>query len=240
MALKGHFISGGLVGPLAGIESGSPNDIAGFDGSGNAGTRSLSDLLDAVFSNTQGSVLYRGSSAWAALAPGTSGQFLKTQGAGANPVWGTVATPVDTKIETRTSLSGNQSFTGLAGYQTVGLVFDGVTKASGGKLAIRVSTDNGSTFKSASGDYYVLSSTTLRKTDTTELLLHSVDDTGPSYGTFIISQFSLATPKVMRGSFNFSYSVAATTPLNAIQLLSVGAGGAINGGTVHLVGIPGS
>lgn len=45
-------------------------------------------LLDLI-GNTQGDVLYRGASSWAALAPGTSGQFLKTQGAGANPVWDT-------------------------------------------------------------------------------------------------------------------------------------------------------
>ena len=36
---------------------------------------------------TQGDVLYRDSSGLARLAAGTSGQFLKTQGAGANPVW---------------------------------------------------------------------------------------------------------------------------------------------------------
>ena len=42
--------------------------------------------LDAI-SSTQGSILYRGASAWAALAPGTSGHFLKTNGAAANPEW---------------------------------------------------------------------------------------------------------------------------------------------------------
>lgn len=49
----------------------------------------LSALMDALFSSSQGAVLYRGSSAWAALGPGTAGQFLKTQGAAANPVWAT-------------------------------------------------------------------------------------------------------------------------------------------------------
>jgi len=44
------------------------------------------------FSTTaQGSTLYfSGTGTVAALAPGTSGQFLKTQGAGANPAWDTV------------------------------------------------------------------------------------------------------------------------------------------------------
>lgn len=47
----------------------------------------VTSLLDRVFSSAQGSVLYRGASAWLALAPGTSGHFLQTQGAGANPQW---------------------------------------------------------------------------------------------------------------------------------------------------------
>lgn len=47
----------------------------------------ISSLLDKLFGSTQGSVVYRGASSWSALAPGTSGYVLKTQGAGANPTW---------------------------------------------------------------------------------------------------------------------------------------------------------
>ena len=39
----------------------------------------------------QGDIVYRDGSGLAKLGAGTSGQFLKTQGTGANPVWGTVA-----------------------------------------------------------------------------------------------------------------------------------------------------
>lgn len=38
---------------------------------------------------TQGDVLYRGASGWAALAPGGAGQVLQSGGAGANPSWAT-------------------------------------------------------------------------------------------------------------------------------------------------------
>jgi len=38
---------------------------------------------------TQGDILYRDGSGLARLAAGTNGQFLKTQGSGANPVWAT-------------------------------------------------------------------------------------------------------------------------------------------------------
>ncbi len=47
----------------------------------------LSEVLDFIGSAAQGDILYRDAAAWARLAAGTSGQFLKTQGAGANPVW---------------------------------------------------------------------------------------------------------------------------------------------------------
>jgi len=47
------------------------------------------NVVDLTMSGeAQGNVLYRGASAWAVLAPGTSGQALITSGAGANPYWG--------------------------------------------------------------------------------------------------------------------------------------------------------
>lgn len=42
-------------------------------------------------STTRGTVLFRGATNWQALAPGTAGQFLQTQGAGADPVWATAS-----------------------------------------------------------------------------------------------------------------------------------------------------
>jgi len=44
----------------------------------------------------QGDLLFWDGSKWVRLAPGQAGQFLKTQGAGANPVWATLDVP--TKI----------------------------------------------------------------------------------------------------------------------------------------------
>jgi hypothetical protein len=51
---------------------------------------SLQAALDAVTS-AQGSILYRNATNWVGLPPGTSGQFLKTNGAGANPEWASVS-----------------------------------------------------------------------------------------------------------------------------------------------------
>lgn len=52
--------------------------------------KTLTEVLDALAGSTQGSIMYRGASAWTVLTPGTSGQYLMTQGAAANPAWGTI------------------------------------------------------------------------------------------------------------------------------------------------------
>jgi len=50
----------------------------------------FNDLSDVTLTSpVQGHILYRNASGWVNLAPGTSGHFLKTQGAGANPIWAT-------------------------------------------------------------------------------------------------------------------------------------------------------
>ena len=60
-------------------------------GSAVPAANTLHAILDAVLGSDQGSVLYRGASTWARLGPGTNGQYLKTQGAAANPAWATVS-----------------------------------------------------------------------------------------------------------------------------------------------------
>lgn len=54
----------------------------------------LSQVLDLVGSAAQGDILYRGATTWTRLGAGTSGQYLKTQGAGANPIWASQASVV--------------------------------------------------------------------------------------------------------------------------------------------------
>ena len=59
-------------------------------GSAVPSANSLSAIVDASFGSTQGQILYRNNTQWTVLATGTSGQFLKTNGAAANPAWATV------------------------------------------------------------------------------------------------------------------------------------------------------
>jgi len=52
----------------------------------------LSVYIDhlTISSEAQGDVIYNDGSNWARLGAGTDGQFLKTQGAGANPAWANI------------------------------------------------------------------------------------------------------------------------------------------------------
>jgi hypothetical protein len=62
---------------------------------------------------TQGDILFRSATAWTRLAAGTSGQVLRTNGAGANPSW---VTPTATGITLGTAVTAsgvNVDFTGI-------------------------------------------------------------------------------------------------------------------------------
>lgn len=75
--------------PVTGLTFSATSRIAARKtAAGGAGEEcTLSEILDFIGSAAQGDILYRGAATWARLAAGTSGQFLKTQGAGANPTW---------------------------------------------------------------------------------------------------------------------------------------------------------
>lgn len=73
---------------------------------------SASGLLDIVGS-TRGSVLYRGSGGWAILTPGTSGNVLTSNGAGADPAYAAVTTGIG-KVSVQT-FTGSGTYTPTAG-----------------------------------------------------------------------------------------------------------------------------
>jgi hypothetical protein len=50
--------------------------------------------ITSIAGLAQGDVLYYNGTAWVRLGAGTSGQFLKTNGSGANPSWSTVTTKI--------------------------------------------------------------------------------------------------------------------------------------------------
>lgn len=107
-----------------------------------ASATTLTAAIDAAFGSAQGDILYRGISGWTVLAPGTSGQLLKTNGAGANPSWvagggsGTV-----TSVATDTTLTGGP-ITGSGTLSRAALTGD--VTAPGASNVTTLATVNGS------------------------------------------------------------------------------------------------
>jgi hypothetical protein len=58
----------------------------------------VQEILDQVTA-TRGAVLYRGLLGWSALLPGAAGQFLKTNGPGADPTWAVAGASGATPLE---------------------------------------------------------------------------------------------------------------------------------------------
>lgn len=75
----------------------------------------LTSILD-MLSSTQGAIVYRGASTWAALGAGTNGQFLKTQGSSANPTW--VSLAISDVASLQTSLDAKSDVTRTINAQT--------------------------------------------------------------------------------------------------------------------------
>jgi hypothetical protein len=103
----------------------------------------LSEILDFIGSAAQGDILYRGAAGWARLGAGNVGQVLKTQGAGANPIWDT-ATGGKTQ-GTPQSLSGSTiDFNSLpAGIKEINVMFDAASLDDNGESFLLKLGDSG-------------------------------------------------------------------------------------------------
>ena len=87
----GSGLSGGAItntGTISLASTAANTMLANATGSGAVPTAvTASAFLDSAISNTQGSIMYRNGSGWVALAPGTSGYSLQSQGSSANLQW---------------------------------------------------------------------------------------------------------------------------------------------------------
>ena len=116
----GSLPSAGTQGRVAFLTT---DNTLNFD-TGSAWTR----VITASGTPSQGDIIYYDGSAWSRLAVGTSGHFLKTQGASANPTWALIDQYADTRyfggsFTRDTSLaSGTQAVTGV-GFQPKAVIF---------------------------------------------------------------------------------------------------------------------
>lgn len=107
--------------------------------------------------SSQGAIPFRDTSTWSALAPGVSGQFLKTQGAGANPLWASIASTGLTLLTSGAVTNAatlDIVLTAFTAFRGILVVLSGfLSVADGRELQMRFSTNGGSTYDSGATDY---------------------------------------------------------------------------------------
>lgn len=134
---------------------GANNDITSLSGlttplsgpQGGTGYAGLSLALDGLFSSTQGAILYRGASGWAALAPNTAGYVLTDGGVGGIPSWAPAGSggggSANAVLYTAQSLTSSQQ---LQARQNIAAVASGDTIALGsGSTAVTPAAGDNST-----------------------------------------------------------------------------------------------
>lgn len=137
-----------------------------------------------------------------------------------------------------TALSGvdHVDQTGLSACTDVGVTVRGASTVSSTSVGVRVSTDNGSTFLSSSGDYISVTGNGVEANETGLLFDSLGNSTSTRTGDIEIARFNVAAPKTARSNF-FSTDginlrmVTTTTALNAVRIFSNS--GNFNAGTVY-------
>lgn len=127
----GSFAQGSLLAASAAntwtpLADGTINYILTAGGAGMLPSyQPLTTLLDTIGS-TQGTIMERGTSAWQAIAIGTSGQVLATQGAGADPHWVNAATPPGSTTQHDVASYSNT----VGGLEDLGAIVEGTVTST--------------------------------------------------------------------------------------------------------------
>jgi hypothetical protein len=175
-----------------------------------------------------------------APAPGSgdaaAGKFLKADATWAAPS-GSGASPWSLISTVTLSGASSHNVTSLASYTDIRVLFLDVTFGTSSQTQITVSTDNGSTFLTSSGDYRNIAGNGVLANDT-RLLPYSGSHTAARGGECSITGWNLTAPKVSRAVF-FSVDsvylriIPVASALNALQ---ISASVNFTGGTAYVYG----
>lgn len=201
-------------------------------------------VLDQL-SMTQGTVLYRGATDWAALAPGTSGQFLKTNGAGANPVWANGGGGGWTEAKYYDQAVDGSAVTIECDVTNATEIFidvQGLTNTNSVQRVVQVSVDGGTSWYTTSGNYNELDSGGT-VANNAAFFLHSTATTSARSGKVHIINNRFGRSPVSAFVLNRSIAsqfVASSTAINRVRVMgSAGAtgtpAGTFNGGKVQFL-----
>ncbi len=145
-------------------------------------------------------------------------------------------------IENRLASGATEDFIDLAAYDEVMIMPVAVTNASNSIIQVRVSTDNGQNYLSASGTYKAIAFDDPAGVNKTEMPMHATTTTLGKHGLFTITAMSQTSPKFAWAQQYVGAGAAAqgtwiipgTTPINAIRLMN--SGGDFNGGNFYIFG----
>lgn len=169
-------------------------------------TAQVQEILDQI-TTTQGSILYRGASSWAALPPGTSGQFLKTMGAGAAPAWGTVSGGGSANLWGFSNAAGTVSTTAN---KVKGFVFQVNDPITIDKIAMNVDGHGVGTPVGYTLHLVTLSSPTAAGTISSIIASSSPQTVNAATGTMQILQHTLTTPASLVAGTNYAVLAEAS------------------------------
>lgn len=127
-------------------------------------------------------------------------------------------------------------FTGLAGYSEIMVFIKQVTASGACIRQLLVSTDNGSTYKNASGDYINVDSNGAESNGTVLSFSNGNNATAQS-AWMTIKGFNLTSPKLVEAGFggtNLGGYIPVASALNAVRVRA--SSNALNGGTIYIYG----
>lgn len=158
------WVNRGALPTLGALASLDTVGTAQIDALAVTGAKIAANTIDgtkiALGSDAQGDIMYYDGTDWARLAAGTSGYFLKTQGAGANPTWAAQSASTYTLLGTITTTSGASQALGsltLTNYKFLRLVFNAVSHNGGASQGFTVnSVQVANTMSAAQPAYGVL------------------------------------------------------------------------------------
>lgn len=127
--------------------------------------QSISNLIDNAAGSAQGMVLLRSATSWTSLGPGTAGQILQTQGAGANPRWIGGMTLLNT-LSPNGVASTNDTSSFTATYRNYLLTFENVCPATNTAALQMTVCTTGSAF--ITGSYVSVAQTNVNSTLSTD------------------------------------------------------------------------
>lgn len=200
------------------------------------GTQIANNTIDgtkiALGSDAQGDIMYYNGTDWARLAAGVSGQFLKTQGTGANPTWANDNTGM-TLLSTLTTTSGTvANITGIdSSYRNLFIEVSGVSFTTAVPLQMSVTTNNGTNW----GTAVTVSNTLPAVTDTItgHIDLKALQVTRNTATNGIVAQPALTANTLVFTTAVLLYPSTANGTINGVQF----SGGTFDAGAIRIYGV---